>query len=645
MRNPTLPTIQNSGRPFRHVVAGFAIIRLGLMGRSDRATNAVELLCSQVLLGPCKSGPSTPSRVENGTGESREPATMRAHYGVDFSPCHVSDGERVHLQLNATWPGDLGVFLTLITTMGSQGDGEFRFPAPIKTVAVIGAGISGVVSAAHLLRQGLDVTVFERSSVPGGVWHFDPRVPTEPPYPNERPPTSTPENTTLSPSSSGPHHKTEFSHCTFEEVSLTHAPPGPCYAGLRNNVSTPVMRTTLMDWPEGTPDYITHEQVEKYIHDLAVRTSVQDRVQYHTCVDSVGKNSDAASGWTIHTQTLRRVTGDEAAGDYEIVDREWVFDAVVAASGRYHEPRIPDMPGLKEWKQRFPDNVFHSKRYRSPELFRGKTVFVVGGGVSALDVVKEIVGLAQETYQSSRRGKYDLPGSMFADGVNRVGPVDKFVPGEEGAGTGGSVVLSDGQVVPQIDMVVLCTGYITTYPYLGHLQNPAVSREEADDKVIITSDGCTTHNLHKDLFYIPDPSLVFVGVPYHASAFSLFDFQANVLARVFAGKARLPSLQAMRSEYDERKAGISAGGHTFHSLMKKDVEYMQGLQDWVNQSAATLGHEPMDGIDDGWVKSYFSFLEELKGRRWDEPDQDQEVTFVGEELREDHVRLVGVESG
>lgn len=39
-----------------------------------------------------------------------------------------------------------------------------------KRVAVIGAGISGVVTAAHLKNEGIDVTVFERSSTAGGVW-------------------------------------------------------------------------------------------------------------------------------------------------------------------------------------------------------------------------------------------------------------------------------------------------------------------------------------------------------------------------------------------------------------------------------------------------------------------------------------------
>jgi ACS family pantothenate transporter-like MFS transporter len=37
-------------------------------------------------------------------------------------------------------------------------------------VAVIGAGISGIVSGAHLQRAGADVTVFERSHAAGGIW-------------------------------------------------------------------------------------------------------------------------------------------------------------------------------------------------------------------------------------------------------------------------------------------------------------------------------------------------------------------------------------------------------------------------------------------------------------------------------------------
>lgn len=37
-------------------------------------------------------------------------------------------------------------------------------------VAVIGAGISGVVTAGHLLAAGIQVMVFERNNAAGGVW-------------------------------------------------------------------------------------------------------------------------------------------------------------------------------------------------------------------------------------------------------------------------------------------------------------------------------------------------------------------------------------------------------------------------------------------------------------------------------------------
>lgn len=39
-----------------------------------------------------------------------------------------------------------------------------------RSVAVIGGGVSGVVSALHLKNEGMNVVVFERSDAVGGVW-------------------------------------------------------------------------------------------------------------------------------------------------------------------------------------------------------------------------------------------------------------------------------------------------------------------------------------------------------------------------------------------------------------------------------------------------------------------------------------------
>jgi phytoene dehydrogenase-like protein len=40
----------------------------------------------------------------------------------------------------------------------------------VKTIGVIGAGVSGVATAIHLRKAGLEVKVFERNPHIGGVW-------------------------------------------------------------------------------------------------------------------------------------------------------------------------------------------------------------------------------------------------------------------------------------------------------------------------------------------------------------------------------------------------------------------------------------------------------------------------------------------
>lgn len=44
--------------------------------------------------------------------------------------------------------------------------------SPIRSVAVIGAGSSGLVSAKYSLAQGYDVTVYEQNEQLGGIWWY-----------------------------------------------------------------------------------------------------------------------------------------------------------------------------------------------------------------------------------------------------------------------------------------------------------------------------------------------------------------------------------------------------------------------------------------------------------------------------------------
>lgn len=497
--------------------------------------------------------------------------------------------------------------------MGSHGQGfsessssrNDRFP-PGLAVAVIGAGISGVVSAAHLLQWGLKVTIFERSADVGGVWHLDSRVCHDPEYPSETP--SRGDYPTLSEGrdlNQIPSGTRNLYFKNEEELERWFAPPSPSYSGLKNNVPISLLETSLAAWPEGTPEYTERANIETYIHQVAAGAKLEDVIHFHTRVESVEKPQD---GRHWHLRTLRL----DRSGSPRLVEEEWKFGAVIVASGHYNLPKVPDIPGLKEWKSRFGRRIIHSKQYRTPDSYRGRNVLVIGASVSSLDICRELSGVAQKTYQICRSENPKLPDTLLPANAERIGEIENFEMTDltsEAAGLGGGdpipgkVILKNGDVLEGIHDVVLGTGYIPSYPFLPQLHEDHVSASEASHTAVITSKGDMAHNLHKDIFYIEDPTLVFVGVPFYNATFSLFDFQAQVVARVFAGEAHLPGHADMRIEYGERlqEKGV---GKIFNSLMKPGMEeaYVRDLVKWVNRDAETRGIKAMRGHSKRWLQ-------------------------------------------
>ena len=67
-----------------------------------------------------------------------------------------------------------------------------------------------------------------------------------------------------------------------------------------------------------------------------------------------------------------------------------------------------------------PSQIIRSKQHRSPEAYRGQNVLVVGAGVSAMDICHELAGVASNTYQSVRGGKFDILGQLSRDGLHNA---------------------------------------------------------------------------------------------------------------------------------------------------------------------------------------------------------------------------------
>lgn len=150
---------------------------------------------------------------------------------------------------------------------------------------------------------------------------------------------------------------------------------------MKNNVSTPLLETTLRRFPPGTEDFVTHDVLKDYIQDVAVSTGVHTLTRYDTEVKSVYKRDHK---WKVNTVTLQvnekgavaseaasQVSNGETTSSASLTSFQ-IFDSVIVASGHYHTPKVPLTAGLVDWKQRWPQRVMHSKRYRKPVNAHGK---------------------------------------------------------------------------------------------------------------------------------------------------------------------------------------------------------------------------------------------------------------------------------
>jgi glycine/D-amino acid oxidase-like deaminating enzyme len=100
----------------------------------------------------------------------------------------------------------------------------------------------------------------------------------------------------------------------------------------------------------------------------------------------------------------------ERAGRFRIeTDREtFSVRGIINATGTWETPFVPDYPGHELFKGR----QLHTHDYRTAEEFRGKHVLVVGGGISAIQLLDEVSKVTTTTWMTRtpprwREGPFD----------------------------------------------------------------------------------------------------------------------------------------------------------------------------------------------------------------------------------------------
>jgi hypothetical protein len=233
--------------------------------------------------------------------------------------------------------------------------------------------------------------------------------------------------------------------------------------------------------------------------------------------------------------------------------------------------------------------------------------------VSGLDIAKELSITAKKIYQSTRNGAFDIPATALPPNATRIGEVGEFritTPDASNEHLPLTAHLKSGETLDDIDTIILCTGYQMALPFLDQFNDHSLSPVEANDTVLVT-DGTQVHNLHEDIFYIPDPTLAFVGIPFYTATFSLFEFQAIAVAAFLSGIAKLPSTENLRAEYVDR-VKAKGYGRSFHSLKEQEQPYVKKLIGWVNAGRVENGLPTIEGHTEAWVRERAALGERLK---------------------------------
>ncbi|MBI1377394.1 MAG: SidA/IucD/PvdA family monooxygenase [Frankiales bacterium] len=433
---------------------------------------------------------------------------------------------------------------------------------------MVGAGPHGLAALKALLQNGIEADGFERESDVGGNWNFG--------ADNSR---------------------------VYESTHLISSKPFTQYPDF--------------PMPDSYPDYPSHRQVKEYFRRYADHFGLRARIRFSSdVVDAVPVDDGRA--WDV---TAR----DRGTG----VETTYRYAGLVVANGHNWSPKRPAYPGIEDFRGK----VIHSADYKDADVLRGRRVLVVGAGNTGCDVAVEAAQNATHTWHSTRRGYYynpkyltGRPSDQVADGllalrvplaVRRVlfsaslrfavgdltsfglkKPDHKFFETHPIVNQQLVYYVSHGDITPvddverfdadgavftdgsraDVDLVVLCTGYLVSVPFLQH-------------------EWLNWDDDHPQLFlqmFTPRfDNLVVTGlIQPDSGQWTLAHWQGVLAARVAEALRRHPStarafLSRAGAEAGRRySAGAQYKDSTRHYYEVAHQDYLRALQDAIRELEA-----------------------------------------------------------
>ncbi|KAG6413032.1 hypothetical protein SASPL_125730 [Salvia splendens] len=412
-----------------------------------------------------------------------------------------------------------------------------------KRVAIVGAGISGLLACKYAAAKGFTPVVFEEQDKVGGLWNH------------------TLESTTLQ----VPKQLYEFSD---------------------------------FPWPSSVKELLPHNtQLTQYLQSYAQKFQLLQYVNFNSTVidvDYVGESEEEMNCWGGDGKAFRSkrkwILKVSHSGDHGSI-KEYEAEFLVLCIGKFSGlPNIPEFaPGYGS--DAFSGKVMHSmdlakmENAAAAKLIKGKRVVVIGSGKSAVDIAYECANLNGRDNPCTmvqRRIHWMIPhdaqpwglsfsflfftrfaelmlhkpgqGSLFTAATILLTPLPNFYDRVED----GSIlmkksksftfckegVILEGEAVPlQADVVIFATGYKGKEKLKNMFASPTFQN-------YIYGSPNSIVPLYRQMIHPRIPQLAVIGYTESLSCLFTFEMRCKWLSHFLDGEFRLPNIREMEKEME-----------------------------------------------------------------------------------------------
>lgn len=404
-----------------------------------------------------------------------------------------------------------------------------------KTVAIVGAGPSGLVSAKEAIACGLAPTIFEKTGHVGGLWH--------------------PQT-------------------------------GGTWNTMKTNLSKYSCYFSDFPWDDSAPDFLSQSQINQYLCEYFAHFKLDKYTHFNNTVEKIEKNS---SKWTVTSSHQGNVKSEEFdfviiasgvftkpyyppipgrelfkgqvlhSGDYKSCDAV-KGDNVIVVGGAFSgselagdlsvntNKKVTNIISTPLWviPRYLPDRSLEGQ----PQIPIDLVFYTRAKNAASKSVSEEQAIKGRNTYLSSCSKQGEICPELKVE-VNseprKLTITDNYLDaikngrlsvkvGEIVSYDENGLVLKDGSHVPA-DSVLFSTGYALELPFFDNRTQELLSYQKNDLFQPVLLHKCT---FHPDL-----PNMGFVGI-YRGPYFSILELQARWVTLAFSqGGELVPSRETM----------------------------------------------------------------------------------------------------